>query len=71
MRFICKRCNQSVSYKSRNVDGYRIKYKECGCGWTTTDVVSPEGHSVKDVIGLKTVEKMLHSKRSRVKVNGI
>ncbi len=36
----------------------------------TLDVVSPEGQSVKDIINLKVIEKMLHSEKSQVKING-
>lgn len=59
-----------MSYKNKHIDGYKIRYRECGCGWITIDVVSPEGQSVKDIIGLKVIEKMLHSGKSQVKING-
>lgn len=70
MSYICKKCNKPIKYRSKLVDGYRIRYKECGCGWLAVDVVSPEGESVKDVIGLKAIERMLHSGKSQVKING-
>jgi|YelNatPaOPRAMG01_1025707.scaffolds.fasta_scaffold12218_3 hypothetical protein len=70
MSYICKKCNKPIKYKNKITAGYRIKYKECDCGWTVVDVVSPEGESVKDIIGLKAIERMLHSETSRVKING-
>ncbi len=70
MKYTCKKCNKPVNYRSKLVSGYRIKYKECGCGWAALDVLSPEGQSVKDVVGLKAVERMLHSEKSQVKIHG-
>ncbi|MGC8685466.1 MAG: hypothetical protein ACP5QW_00470 [bacterium] len=52
------------------MNGYKIKYKECGCGWSVVDVISPEGESVKGIIGVKAIERMLHSETSRVKIDG-
>lgn len=70
MKYICKKCNKPVAYRNRQIGGYKIRYRECDCGWAAIDVVSPEGQSVKDVIGLKAIERMLHSGKSQVKING-
>ncbi len=70
MSYTCKTCNKPIKYKNKSVDGYTIRYKECGCGWIAVDVISPEGESVKDVIGLKAIERMLHSGKSQVKIHG-
>lgn len=70
MKNICKKCNKPVHYRYRYVDGYRISYKECDCGWTAVDVLSPAGQSVKDILGQKAVERMLHSEKSQVKIHG-
>lgn len=70
MSYTCKKCNKLIKYKNKLVNGYKIRYKECGCGFSVVDVISPQGESVKDIIGAKAIERMLHSETSRVKING-
>ena len=69
MSYTCKKCNKIISYKIKAVDGYKIKYRVCNCGRRVTDVLSPEGQSIKDIISIPVLERMLHSENSKIKIN--